>query len=185
MRNKKMNRTFRLMGYLLMSLMICGCNPGNQAESGSSSGRPEHSHGEGNHDHDHGHGDDHDHDHGHSHDNPPHGGTLFDWGGGAYHVEFTVDHDRKETIVYILGDDAKTPVAIRADKIQLIIDEPLTELELTAQPMEGEEAGMSSRFVGQHETLGIVREFSGTVSGMVEGTPYTGDFKELPHGHQP
>ena len=31
-------------------------------------------------------------DHGHSHGAGPHDGTLADWGGGKYHVEFTVDH---------------------------------------------------------------------------------------------
>lgn len=123
----------------------------------------------------------------HGHDHPdhgagPHGGTLVDWGGGAYHVEFTVDHDKKETMVYLLGSDEKSPAPIKAEKIHLVIDDPMTELDLTAQPLEGEAKGMSSRFVGTHDTLGIVREFSGTISGEIEGTPYTKDFKEVPHG---
>lgn len=123
----------------------------------------------------------------HGHDHPdhgsgPHGGTLIDWGGGAYHVEFTVDHDKKETTVYLLGSDEKSPAPIKAETIHLVIDDPMTELDLTAQPLEGEAKGMSSRFVGTHDTLGIVREFSGTISGEIEGTPYTKDFKEVPHG---
>jgi hypothetical protein len=121
-------------------------------------------------------------DQGHDHGSAPHGGTLTDWGGGAYHVEFTVDHDKKEATVYIIGSDAKSPAPIKAEKIQLVIDDPMTELELVAQPLEGETDGMSSRFVGTHDTIGIVKEFSGTISGDVEGTPYTGDFKEEPHG---
>lgn len=111
----------------------------------------------------------------------PHGGAVTDWGGGAYHVEFTVDHDKKEATVYIVGSDEKTPAPIKADKIHLTISEPLTELDLTAMPLEGEAAGTSSRFVGTHDTIGIVREFAGTISGEIEGTPYTGDFKEEPH----
>jgi hypothetical protein len=123
----------------------------------------------------------------HGHDHPahgagPHGGTLTDWGGGAYHVEFTVDHDKKEATVYILGSDEKTPAPIKAEKIQIVINDPMTELELVAQPLEGEADGASSRFVGTHDTIGIVKEFAGTVSGQIEGTPYTGDFKEEPHG---
>lgn len=121
-------------------------------------------------------------DHGHDHDSAPHGGTLTDWGGGAYHVEFTVDHDKKEATVYIIGSDAKSPAPIKADKIHLVINDPMTEMELVAKPLTGEADGMSSRFVGTHETIGIVKEFAGTISGEVAGTPYTGDFKEEPHG---
>jgi hypothetical protein len=122
--------------------------------------------------------------HAHSHGEGPHGGTLTDWGGGAYHVEFTVDHDKKEATVYIVGSDEKSPAPIKADKIQLVINDPMSEVELTAKPLEGEAEGTSSRFVGTHDTLGIVKEYSGTISGEIEGTPYTGDFQEEPHGHE-
>jgi len=127
-------------------------------------------------------GDDHGHEHGHG--AGPHDGTLTDWGGGAYHVEFTVDHDKKEATVYIVGSDEKSPAPIKAETIHLVINDPMTELDLVAQPLEGETDGMSSRFVGTHETIGIVKEFAGTISGEVEGTPYTGDFKEEPHEDQ-
>jgi hypothetical protein len=110
----------------------------------------------------------------------PHGGTLTDWGGGKYHVEFTVDHGKKEATVYILGSDEKTPAPIKAETIHVAINDPQTELDLTAQPLEGEAEGTSSRFVGTHDTIGIMREFAGTISGEIEGTPYTGDFKEEP-----
>src|SRR5687768_7317882 len=45
----------------------------------------------------------------HHHGEGPNGGVVTDWGGGAYHVEFTVDHDKKSSAVYILGDDGKSP----------------------------------------------------------------------------
>jgi hypothetical protein len=115
------------------------------------------------------------------HGEGPHGGTVIDWGGGKYHVEFTVDHDKKETIVYILGGDEKTPAPIKADTITVTIDDPASEIEAKAQPLEGEKDGMSSRFVGTHDTLGIVKEYSGTISGEIEGTPYSKEFKEEPH----
>jgi hypothetical protein len=117
-----------------------------------------------------------------AHGEGPHGGVVTDWGGGAYHVEFTVDHDKKEATVYILGSDEKTPAPIKADKLLLSINEPEFQAELKAQPLEGEAEGMSSRFVGTNDNLGIVREFAGTISGEVDGTPYAGDFKEEPHG---
>jgi hypothetical protein len=118
----------------------------------------------------------------HAHGAGPHGGTITDWGGGAYHVEFTVDHDKKEATVYILGGDEKTAAPIKAQSIHLTINDPMTELDLAAKPLEGEAGGASSRFVGTHDNLGIVREFAGAITGEIEGTPYTGDFKEEPHG---
>ena len=57
----------------------------------------------------------------HSHGAGPHGGAVADWGGGAYHVEFTVDHDKKEATVYILGGDEKTPAPIKAERIHLAL----------------------------------------------------------------
>lgn len=116
------------------------------------------------------------------HGSGPHEGAVTDWGGGKYHVEFTVDHGKKEATVYILGSDEKSPAPIKTPTIHLTINDPITELDLTAKPLEGEAAGMSSRFVGTHDTIGIVKEFAGTISGEIEGTPYTGDFKEEPHG---
>ena len=116
----------------------------------------------------------------HAHGDGPHGGTVADWGGGAYHVEFTVDHDKKQATVYVLGSDGKTPAPIKSEKIRLIINDPETELDLVAQPQAGEAEGTSSRFVGTHDNIGIVKEFDGTISGEVEGTPYVGEFKELP-----
>ena len=115
----------------------------------------------------------------HSHGAGPHGGTLSDWGGGAYHVEFTVNHDKKEATVYVLGSDAKTPAPVKADKVHLSIADPPIEIDLVPQPLDGEKEG-ASRFVGTHDNLGKVQEFAGTISGEVESTPYTGDFKEVP-----
>lgn len=132
-------------------------------------------------------------DHGHSHDGEghshgagPHQGTIADWGGGKFHVEFLVDHGKQEATVYILGGDEKTPTPIKATdgKLLLTINEPKFQTDLLAQPLDGETDGMSSRFVGQHEKFGVEQEFSGTISAEVEGTPYEGDFKEEAHDHK-
>jgi hypothetical protein len=129
-------------------------------------------------------------DHGHSHNGDhhhgagPHDGTLADWGGGKYHVEFTVDHDKKEAVIYVLGGDEKTPAPVKtADgKLLLTIKEPAFQVELAARPLAGETEGTSSCYGGTHESLGIVREFAGTISGEVDGTPFAGEFAEEPHG---
>jgi hypothetical protein len=99
-----------LMAFCVVALAICGCErnkpapPTGTAQSGS------HSHDDGtSHEHtdgdgDHSTGESHPHDHG----NGPHGGALADWSGGKFHAEFTVNHDRKEATVYLLGADGKT-----------------------------------------------------------------------------
>ncbi|MBL8820452.1 MAG: hypothetical protein JNL58_30795 [Planctomyces sp.] len=131
---------------------------------------------------------DHGHEHGegegvhsHSHGAGPHDGTLTDWGGGKYHVEFTVDHDKQEATVYVLGSDEKSPAPIKTDKISLTIGDPELQADLLPVPLDGETDGRSSRFVGKHEKLGTVQEYAGTISAEIEGTPYTGDFKEEAH----
>ena len=130
---------------------------------------------------DHGHSHDDDH---HSHGAGPHDGTLADWGGGKYHVEFTVDHDKKEAVIYVLGSDEKTaaPVKTADGKLLLTIREPAFQVELVARPLAGEGDGKSSCYGGTHESLGIIREFTGTISGEVDGTPFAGEFAEQPHG---
>lgn len=117
-------------------------------------------------------------DDGHSHGEGPHGGVIADWGGGDYHVEFTVNHDAQDATVYILGADARSDAPVKAESLLLTINDPSFQVELNPLPLDGEAAGMSSRFTGKHEKLGTVREFAGTISGEVEGTPYAGDFQE-------
>ncbi len=56
-------------------------------------------------------------------------------------------------------------------------------MDLKATPEAGDPAGKSSRFVGKHEHLGKEQEFEGTLSGVVDGKPYAGDFKEAKEGH--
>jgi hypothetical protein len=122
-------------------------------------------------------------DHIHSgHGAGPHDGTLADWGGGKYHVEFTVNHDKQEAAVFILGDDEKTPSPINVEEIQLSISDPVMQVTLKAAPQVGDPEGSASRFVGNHESLGVVQEYAGTITGVVDDTPYSGDFKEEPHG---
>lgn len=118
---------------------------------------------------------------GHAHGNGPHDGVIADWGGGKYHVEFTVDHDKTQATVYVLGNDEKTATAIDAKEIEMTIVDPEMLVTLKASPQDTDPAGKSSRYIGTHEKLGIVQEYEGTMTGVVEGTPYSGDFKEKSH----
>ncbi len=119
---------------------------------------------------------------GHSHGAGPHEGTLADWGGGKYHVEFTVDHDKQQATVYILGGDETSTSPIKAEEIQLTIKDPAMQVTLQAAPQEGDPEGSASRFVGNHESLGVVQEYAGTITGVIDDTPYSGNFSEEPHG---
>lgn len=119
----------------------------------------------------------------HVHGPGPHKGTIFEF--GKYHGEFTVDHGKKEVVIYILGGDADTPMSVTADKLNLTIKDPAFTLELKASPDAKDPAGKSSRFVGTHEKFGKEQEFAGTVAGVVDGKPASGDFIEKDeHDHK-
>jgi hypothetical protein len=121
------------------------------------------------------------HDHeAHGHGAGPHDGAVADWGGGKFHVELLVDHDKQKATVYVLGSDEKTPAPVKAKDSQLLltIKEPAFQVVLKADPEKGDPAGTSSRFIGTHEKLGKVQDFQGTISADVDGTPYVGPFKE-------
>lgn len=121
---------------------------------------------------------------GHGHGAGPHDGTIADWGGGKYHIEFTVNHDKTAATVYVLGSDEKTPSPIDADSIELSIADPEMLVTLKADPQADDPPGKASRFIGTHEKLGVVQEYAGTMTGVIEGTPYSGDFKEEAHDHE-
>ena len=172
----------------IMTLWAVGCNPSAPPASKEPANPPTTAKS----DHDHPHPHPHPHPHtkksegGHSHGAGPHGGTVADWGGGKFHVEFTVEHSQQEAVVYVLGSDEKTPTPIMVTdgKLLLTIKAPPFQVELIATPLEGETNSSASRYVGKHEKLGMVQEFAGTISGEVDGTPYSGDFKEDSHDHE-
>lgn len=173
------------IGYLSMTALltvslVTGCSkpsetPSSQQSGTGASAESDHGHDHGPGGHDHGEG-------GHGHGVGPHGGTVADWGGGTYHVEFTVDHDKKEATVYVLGSDEKTPVPITTESVLLTIKKPELQTDLLPVPLDGEPEGKSSRFVGTHDGLATVMEYEGTISAAVDGTPYAGNFKEEAHG---
>lgn len=113
------------------------------------------------------------------HEEGLHGGAIAEV--SKYHAEFTVDHAKKEATVYFLDENLKKHEPIDAATIQLGIKKPAIQIELKAVPQDGEPKGKSSRFVGTHEALGKEQEFEGTITVVLEGKPFSGDFKEEPH----
>jgi hypothetical protein len=126
--------------------------------------------------------------HGHTHPHEgPHGGALAEWGEEEYHVEFTVDHGKKQATVYVLDGSGKKAAPIPVETLSLVIRnvQPPASVTLKADPQQDDPKGTSSRFVGQHDILAQEVEFKGEVSGKVGDKAYAGDFKEKSHkGHK-
>ncbi|GAA4442823.1 hypothetical protein [Bremerella cremea] len=173
----KLRTWFPLVAVIAVAGFLgCSSEPAGPKVSAGGEEEHGHSHGPGEHDHDHG-------EEGHGHAPGPHGGTLADWGGGTFHVEFTVDHAQKQATVYILGGDEKTPSPIDAESVLLTIQDPAMQIDLAPQPLADDPAGEASRFVGTNEGLATVKEYAGTLSAAVDSTPYAGNFQEEASGH--
>jgi hypothetical protein len=156
-----------LFGILVTALVLAafaGCNQGSTPGGGTSKGGDTPSSKKEDDEHDHGPG--------------PHKGTIFDF--GKWHAEFVVDHKTQEATVYLLSTSGNKPRPITADKLSLTVKNPQFTVELKAVPQDGDPAGKSSRFVGKHENFKKEQEFEGTMNGVVDGTPYVGEFKEEP-----
>lgn len=127
------------------------------------------------------------HDHGHAHaEEGPHGGVLAEWGEHEYHAEFTVDHKTKSITVYILDGEAKKAPKVDTGKITKVmmtitnVTPPLT-LELKHDPAKSDTKGIV--FVGTHDSLSKEMDFKGNINGTVDGSHYSGEFKEESHDH--
>lgn len=147
-----------LRSFVLMGLLLLGCNPPGEGRRAAQ----------------------------HRHEHPeqgPHGGVLADWGKDEYHVEFTVDHDKKQTTVYILDVQAKNAVPIKTDAVTVVITNvsPPLKIVLKPEPQADEPAGSSSRFVGTDDKLGVEMDFKGEISAEVNGKAYAGKFEEHDH----
>ena len=118
----------------------------------------------------------------HTHGQGPNGGVVFDL--GKYHAEFTVDHDKKECTVLVLGEDEKTPTPVAAKELTLNTKETKTKEGKVVPPMtikmlpRDEAGGKATRFVGTDPGLGNVADFEGTLLAEIDGKPSQGTFKE-------
>jgi hypothetical protein len=123
---------------------------------------------------------------GHNHpDAGPNGGTLVEW-GGQYHAEFTVDHEKQTTVVYVLDSSAKKAPALDPAQITDVvvsITNVTPPVRITLQHDAGKSGPKGIAFVGTHEALKEVKEYKGNISGKVAGKEVSGDFEEKPHDH--
>ena len=113
----------------------------------------------------------------HNHGAGPHGGAIIEL--GKFHGEFKPDHAKKEATVWILKGDAVTAARVKADKLRLVISNTDPKIEIDLLPAD-EADGTASVFVGKHDGFAKEMEYKGTVSGTINGKPYSGDFEEKP-----
>ena len=118
----------------------------------------------------------------HAHGKGPNGGVLFDL--GKYHGEFTVDHDKKECTVLVIGNDEKTPKMVDCKELTVTTKASKTKDGKAVPPMaikmvpKDLKDGLATKYVGTDPGLGNVADFEGTVLGEIDGKPSSGEFKE-------
>ena len=116
------------------------------------------------------------------HGKGPNGGVVFDL--GKYHAEFTVDHDKQECMILVLGQDEKTPTQVAAKELAVTTKETKTKEGKVVSPMtikllpKDESGGKATKFVGTDPGLGNVADFEATVVAEIDGKPSQGTFKE-------
>lgn len=126
----------------------------------------------------------------HAHGAGPNGGVLFDL--GKYHAEFTVDHEKQQCTILVIGDDEKTPTAVAVEDLTLTTKETKTadgtvvpSMTITLSPQD-EQDGKATTFIGTDPGISNVVDFDGTVLGLIDGKPSQGEFSESDggaHGH--
>ncbi|MDZ4656088.1 MAG: hypothetical protein SH868_00775 [Bythopirellula sp.] len=117
----------------------------------------------------------------------PNGGVVFDL--GAHHVEFTVDHEKQEAKIVVLGADEKSPGFVAASEFIVVTKETRTAdgkvvpaLTLVLLPQD-DSNGKASTFVGTDPGIANVADFAGSISGDIDGKPASGEFDEAAGGH--
>jgi hypothetical protein len=127
-----------------------------------------------------------------AHDHPdhgPHNGMLIDLGTtGEYHAELAHDDATKTVTVYLLGKDAKTPVATAEPEVilNLVVAGETIQAKLAASPQAGDPEGKASRFSLMDEKIVEVHDAENTTGRLnvtIDGTPYTGTLENHNHGH--
>lgn len=117
----------------------------------------------------------------HTHEKGPNGGVVFDL--GKHHGEFTVDREKKECTILVLGEDEKTPTPVAAKELTLTTKEAKTRDGKAVAAMtikmvpKDEKDGKATKFGGSDPGLGHVVDFEGTVVGEIDGKPAQGTFK--------
>ncbi len=124
---------------------------------------------------------------GHKHE-PPHGGTLIEFGEEFAHLEIVLDSATGKLTGYTLDGEAEKSVRIAQETIIIEIEKPskfILTLQAVDNSLTGEKRGATSEFVGQSDQLKNLAEFSGHISTInIRGRQFkTVDF-DFPKGNE-
>jgi hypothetical protein len=94
-----------------------------------------------------------------------------------YHAELVHDDAARSATVHILGDDAKTAVAIEAMDFTINVshDGKPKQFKLSLSPAAGDASGKASRFVSTEAELCDVLDRKGVAAELaatIDGKPY-------------
>jgi hypothetical protein len=111
----------------------------------------------------------------------PHGGPLAEWGGHAFHLEFTLNAEKGEVVVYLLdGKKAEKappgfdPATLKNMKVR--VDKPVSAtLAVAYDKARSGEKGIA--FAGTDERLkGAKGPYEGRIVGDIGSKSYAGKF---------
>jgi hypothetical protein len=125
----------------------------------------------------------------HTHaDKGPNGGDLIELGDEEYHAELVMDEKTNLVTIYLLGSDAKKPVAIPAKDVSINLKHggKPGQFKLKALALKTDPPGLSSRFSLKDDEL--VHDLNhknndARLSVKVNGKPYTAKI-EVEHDHK-
>lgn len=116
------------------------------------------------------------------HHTAPHGGHLIPLGEHEYNIELVFSAEPHELHAYVLGGHAEKPIGLELESFDFDQeDEEGNEVEitLTANPQEGDEDGLASRYTAKGDAIpaGIkdLEDLHGHVHIGIDGKQYTGD----------
>jgi hypothetical protein len=120
----------------------------------------------------------------HHHEHGPHDGELIEIGKEEYHAELVKGENG--VTIYMLDKEGKKAVPIAAEPIaiSIIVNAQPVEFSLEPKPLEGEQAGQSSRFESSKPELGVALdnpEAKRELRLKIGEKPYVAPFEHFDH----
>jgi len=118
----------------------------------------------------------------------PHGGHLIPIGDHEYNIEMVFSAEPRELHAYVLGGHAEKTIGLDLESFDFDQEDDEgneVEIELMANPQEGDEDGTASRFTAKGDAIPAdiksVEDLHGHVHIEIEGKQRVGD---LDHDHE-
>jgi hypothetical protein len=118
----------------------------------------------------------------------PHGGHLIPIGDHEYNIEMVFSAEPRELHAYVLGGHAEKAIGLELESFDFDQEDDEgneVEIELMANPQEGDEDGTASRFTAKGDAIPAniksLEDLHGHVHIEIEGKQRSGD---LDHDHE-